>query len=127
MVPNKRSWLLWAAVDILLIILFALLGRREHEHGLAIGGILWTALPFMIGYVIMLSVSRPWLTISNLWPTGVLVWVGTVALGVAARLLFGSTAAVSFIIVATVVLGVFLMGRRAITSLISKKSAQQKA
>lgn len=127
MVSNNRSWPLWAVVDILLIILFALLGRREHEHGLDLGGILWTALPFIIGYLVMLAVSRPWKTISSLWPTGVLVWLGTVALGIATRLALNSTAAVSFVMVATIVLGLFLMGRRAITFFIAKRSGQQQA
>lgn len=114
-----------AGIDILLIILFALLGRREHEHGLDVGGILWTALPFIIGYVFMLAVSRPWVNINRLWPTGVLVWLGTVALGIATRIALGSTAAISFIMVATIVLGVFLLGRRAIVLLMTKRSVKQ--
>lgn len=114
-----------AGIDILLIILFALLGRREHEHGLDVGGILWTALPFIIGYVVMLAVSRPWVNINRLWPNGVLVWLGTVALGMAVRIALGSTAAISFIMVATIVLGLFLMGRRALVLLTTRKSAKQ--
>jgi len=122
---SKWPWL--AIVDILLIILFALLGRREHEHGLAINGILITALPFIIGYAITTGVSRPWLSINKLWPTGILVWLGTVVLGVATRLLMGHTAAISFVIVTFVVLSIFLLGRRVVSSLIAKRSQQQQA
>jgi len=109
------------AVDVVLIVLFALLGRREHEHALSISGILMTALPFLIAYVAMTFLSRPWFTINKLFPAGVLVWVGTVAAGLALRIVFGSTAAVPFIIVASLVLGAFLMGRRLVTSLVARR------
>jgi len=120
---SKWPWL--AIIDVLLIVLFALLGRREHEHGLGITGILMTALPFLIAYVLMTALSRPWQTINKLWPTGVLVWVGTVVLGIALRLLMGKTAAISFVIVTLIVLGAFLLGRRAICAVLAKRSQQQ--
>lgn len=120
-----RKWPLWAVLDLVLIVLFAILGRREHEHGLSVGGIFMTALPFLIACIVMTLVSRPWATINRLWPTGVLVWLGTVAFGLALRILMNSTAAVPFIIVTVIVLGVFLMGRRLICKLLTKKSAQQ--
>lgn len=122
-----RQWPAWVAIDLVLIVIFALLGRREHEHGLSLGGILWTALPFLIGYAIVTLASRQWKTINNLWPSGILIWIGTVALGIALRLAFNDTAAVAFIIVATLVLGLFLLGRRLVTGLIAKRSAKQQA
>ncbi|MDV2976017.1 DUF3054 domain-containing protein [Glutamicibacter nicotianae] len=121
MKESIRKWPLWMAVDVVLIVLFALLGRREHEHALSISGILMTALPFLIAYVAMTFLSRPWFTINKLFPAGVLVWVGTVAAGLALRIVFGSTAAVPFIIVASLVLGAFLMGRRLVTSLVARR------
>lgn len=127
MAQKIRQWPAWVAIDLLLIVIFALLGRREHEHGLSLGGILWTALPFLIGYVIVTLASRPWKTINNLWPTGLLIWIGTVALGIALRLAFNDTAAVAFIIVATLVLGLFLLGRRLVTGLVAKRLAKQQA
>lgn len=121
MKESIRKWPLWMAVDVVLIVLFALLGRREHEHALSISGILMTALPFLIAYVAMTFLSKPWFTINKLFPAGVLVWVGTVAAGLALRIAFGSTAAVPFIIVASLVLGAFLMGRRLVTSLVARR------
>ncbi|MFJ2620277.1 DUF3054 domain-containing protein [Glutamicibacter sp. NPDC087344] len=125
MVQKIRQWPAWVAIDLVLIVIFALLGRREHEHGLSIGGILWTALPFIIGYLILTLVTRPWKTINNVWPIGLLVWLGTVVLGIAVRLALGSTAAIAFIIVAAIVLGLFLLGRRLITGLVAKRLAKQ--
>lgn len=122
---SKWPWMV--SIDVLLIVLFALLGRREHEHGLGISGIFMTALPFLIAYVVMTVLSRPWQTINKLWPTGILVWLGTVVLGVATRLLMGKTAAISFVIVTLIVLGLFLLGRRAVCGFVSKRSQQQQA
>lgn len=121
MKESIRKWPLWMAIDVVLIVLFALLGRREHEHALSVGGILMTALPFLIAYAAMTLLSRPWSTINKLFPAGVLVWIGTVAAGLALRIAFGSTAAVPFIIVASLVLGAFLLGRRLVTSLVAKR------
>ncbi|MEG2424078.1 DUF3054 domain-containing protein [Glutamicibacter sp.] len=121
MKDSIRKWPLWMAVDVVLIVLFALLGRREHEHGLSIGGILMTALPFLVAYVVVTLLSKPWTTINKLFPVGVLVWVVTVAAGLALRVGMDSTAALPFIIVATLVLGAFLMGRRLVTSMVAKR------
>lgn len=121
MKDSIRKWPLWMAVDVVLIVLFALLGRREHEHALSIGGILMTALPFLVAYVVVTLLSKPWTTINKLFPVGVLVWVVTVAAGLALRVAMDSTAALPFIIVATLVLGAFLMGRRLVTSMVAKR------
>lgn len=125
MKESIRNWPLWAVIDLALIILFAILGRSEHAHGLDIAGIFSTALPFLIAYLVMVMISRPWATINRIWPTGVLVWLGTVAVGMALRIALGSTAVLPFVIVTIFVLGLFLLGRRAICLLLSKRSAKK--
>ncbi len=125
MSEKPARWITYLVIDLVLIVLFAALGRREHEHGLSLAGILETAAPFLMAYLVMALLSRPWLSINKIWPAGVLVWIGTVAFGIALRLLFGSTAAVPFIIIATIVLGVFLLGRRVLTKLLHKRLTQQ--
>jgi hypothetical protein len=104
------------AVDALLILLFATLGRRTHESGLDPAGILWTALPFLIAWaVVTLATHRSW---ARLWPAGVMVWMVTVIGGLLLRVLFGDTAAFSFQLVTAGVLGLFLLGRRLVTALL---------
>lgn len=125
MTEKVRRWPLWLAVDVVLIVIFAILGRREHEHALSPMGIVETAGPFVIAYLIMVLISRPWLTINRIWPIGILIWFGTVAVGLALRIGFGSTAALPFIIVTALVLGLFLVGRRVITTLVARRSAGQ--
>ncbi|MFC7402307.1 DUF3054 domain-containing protein [Citricoccus sp. GCM10030269] len=104
--------------DALLIFMFAALGRRTHESGMDPGGILWTALPFLLAWAAATAATRPDRTCTRLWPAGVVVWVVTVIGGLLLRVLFGDTAAPSFQLVTAVVLGVFLLGRRAVTTLV---------
>lgn len=117
--PAVRSagpWIAGAA-DILLIVLFAALGRRTHESGMDLGGLLLTALPFLAAWAVATALTRPRGTWARVWPAGVVVWLVTVAGGLALRVALGDTAALSFQLVTVGVLGVFLLGRRAITAL----------
>lgn len=117
-------WPAWAAwsTDVALIILFAALGRRTHASGLDAAGILWTALPFLLAWVVATVVTRRnW---SGLWPAGVAVWVTTVAGGLAVRVLLGDGAAFSFQLVTAGVLGSFLLGRRLVTTLLMRRRQQ---
>ena len=38
-----------AVLDVVLVVLFAAVGRRSHAEGLDVGGILRTAAPFLVG------------------------------------------------------------------------------
>ena len=58
----------------------------------------------------------------RLVPDGVLVWVGAVAIGMVLRHQFHQGVALSFIIVATIVLGVFLLGWRGVRSRMIRRS-----
>lgn len=109
-------------VDVVLVLIFAAIGRASHDENLA--GFLLTAWPFLIALLIghLLAAllpgrpRRPW---SVLW--GAVVWIVTVAGGMLIRVLSGDTAEVPFIIVATLVLGAFLVGWRAITALLRRR------
>ena len=115
-------------VDIVLVLIFAAIGRASHDENPA--GFLLTAWPFLIALVIghLLAAllpgrpRRPWSV-----PWGAVVWLVTVAGGMLIRVLSGDTAEVPFIIVATIVLGVFLMGWRAITALLRRRRAAAEA
>ncbi|AZS46266.1 MULTISPECIES: DUF3054 domain-containing protein [Microbacterium] len=108
-------------VDVVLVLIFAAIGRASHDENPA--GFLLTAWPFLIALLIghLLAAllpgrpRRPW---SVLW--GAVVWIVTVAGGMLIRVLSGDTAEVPFIIVATLVLGAFLVGWRAITALLRR-------
>ncbi|MGW9157048.1 DUF3054 domain-containing protein [Microbacterium sp. NPDC055665] len=115
-------------VDIVFVLIFAAIGRASHDENPA--GFLLTAWPFLIAVVVghLLAAllpgrpRRPW---SVLW--GAVVWVVTVAGGMLIRVLSGDTAEVPFIIVATIVLGVFLVGWRAIAALLRRRRSAAEA
>lgn len=115
-------------VDAVLVLIFAVIGRASHQEDPA--GFLLTAWPFLVallaGHALAALMGsgprRPW---SLLW--GVTVWVVTVAGGMLLRLVAGDTAQIPFIIVATIVLGVFLVGWRALAGLLRRRRKSEEA
>lgn len=111
-------------VDVVLVLIFAVIGRASHEENPS--GFLLTAWPFLVallfGHLLAALLPgrprRPW---SVLW--GAVVWIVTVTGGMLLRVVSGDTAEVPFIIVATLVLGVFLVGWRAVTALVRRRGA----
>ncbi|HMM96336.1 DUF3054 domain-containing protein [Phycicoccus sp.] len=113
------SRLLPALLDVLLVLVFAAVGRRSHAEGLDVTGVLRTALPFLVG------TATGWLLASVVLESGPrsLAWgavvvVATVAVGMALRALAAQGVAVSFVVVATTVLAAFLVGWRLVARLL---------
>ena len=106
------------ALDIFSVLLFVAVGRRNHNESAGVSGVVEVALPFLIALVCGWVVTRAWRTPHAL-TTGVVIWLTTVVGGLFLRnLLFNRGTATPFIIVATVVLGVLLVGRRLIMRVI---------
>ncbi|PSL01348.1 Protein of unknown function (DUF3054) [Haloactinopolyspora alba] len=101
-----------ALVDVLLVVAFVLLGRRTHEGVGDLAGIATTAWPFLTGLASGWLAARAWRRPRSVLPTGVTVWAATVLVGMLLRAVSGQGTAPSFVVVATVVLGVFLIGWR---------------
>lgn len=111
-----------AAADLVGVVLFAVVGRSSHSEAETLAGVFHTAWPFLTGCVTGLVLSRSWR--APLSPgVGVVVWLCTVAGGVALRLLSGATAQTSFVIVATITLGVLILGWRAVVRLVHRARA----
>lgn len=108
-------------VDAVLVLIFAAIGRASHGENPI--GFLLTAWPFLIALVIGHALAalvpmrprRPW---SLGW--GVIAWVVTVAGGMLLRIVTGDTAETPFIVVASIVLGVFLLGWRLVALLVRR-------
>lgn len=114
-----------AGIDLVVVLVFALIGRRTHESPLDLGGILHTTWPFVIGLLVGWAVVA---RLGRTWPTrighGVSVWACTVVVGMLLRMLSGQGTAPAFVIVATLFLGVTLIGGRfALQALDQKQSA----
>jgi peptidoglycan/LPS O-acetylase OafA/YrhL len=102
------------AVDVALVVVFVLIGRRSHEESGALLGLARTAWPFLAGLAAGWLAARAWRRPLRLWPEAVVVWLATVALGMVLRVVSGQGTAFSFVVVTLVVLAVFLLGWRAL-------------
>ncbi|MBF6334756.1 DUF3054 domain-containing protein [Nocardia abscessus] len=110
-------------VDALLVVVFCAIGRRSHDEAV-LAGLLRTVWPFAVGsvagWLVVVSlrsraaVGDARFDITALWPSGVVVWACTLVVGMLLRLVSGQGTAVSFVLVAGVVLAVFLLGWRAV-------------
>ncbi len=119
---NKRSPIIAAVVDLLLVVIFCAIGRRNHDETGAISGLLETAWPFVTGAVLgwagVWALYRDKFDAYLIVPTGIIVWVSTVVAGMILRAISGQGTALSFVIVASTVLLVFLLGWRGLAKLV---------
>ena len=109
---NWRTALLAFGIDVVLLLVFVLIGRRSHGEAASTAGLVSTLWPFLVGllagWVVTLAWRRP---LAVLW-SGIPIWLMTVALGMLIRMSVGQGVQLSFIVVATIVLGVFPVGWR---------------
>lgn len=105
-------------LDAVLVTAFTVLGRSSHDAALDAAGIVDTAWPFLIGLLVGWIVAgliykAPPLT----WTQAVPVWLLTIAVGMLLRWATGDGTALAFVIVATLVVGVVLLGWRVVMGL----------
>ena len=111
-----------AALDAALILVFVLIGRRNHEEALALGGIALTAWPFLVGAAAGWLVTRAWRSPFRLWPTGTVIWAATVGGGMVLRLASGQGVQLAFVIVAALTLAAMLLGWRLVALFVTRRS-----
>lgn len=111
----------WLLVDVVWILLFALLGRESHEGDTAALAVLGVAWPFLAGYAataLVVGLRRRPRSVGR----GAVVWLGSVAGGMAIRtVLEGRLPETAFIIVALVFLGAGLVGWRVVAALVCRR------
>ena len=108
----ERRSALAAGLDTFAVVLFVAIGRREHEQDSAISGLITTAAPFVIALAVAWLAMRAWRRPTD-WQVGVGVWAITLVLGmVLRRVVFDDGTATAFVIVATLFLGLFIVGWR---------------
>lgn len=119
--PSVRTISLAFFIDLILVVAFAALGRASHDTEPFGVGLLTTAWPFVVALVVAwvasFAIRKPMAVV----PTGLVIWLVTAAGGLGIRVLSGDTAALPFVIVATVTLALFLLGWRLVATLIGKK------
>jgi hypothetical protein len=99
------------AIDVVLVLVFAVVGRASHGEDLSLVGVLQTGWPFLLGCLAGSLLGCHVLRLGWL-REGLLVWAITVVVGMLLRGITGGGLAVGFLIVATVVLALFLVGWR---------------
>lgn len=109
-----------ALADLAVLLAFAATGRRAHGETTALAGVLEVVWPFAAGAALGWAVSRAWRRPAGLWPSGLAVWAGAVAGGMALRALTGVGTAASFAVVAILVLAAGLLGWRTIARLAAR-------
>lgn len=100
---------MWLLIDLLLVGVFAVIGRLSHYGTLTLGGWWATAWPFLTGallaWAVLTAARRPPAGVAS----GVVVWLGALLGGMALRQVSGQGTATAFVVVATLVLGAFLV------------------
>jgi len=112
-----RTPVLAFVADALFLLVFVLIGRASHDENPVLGALV-TYWPFFVALVIGWAVARAWKSPVAVLRSGVPIWIITVAGGVLLRALSDQGVQVSFVIVTSIVLGVFLLGWRGIVRLV---------
>lgn len=107
--------------DICCVLIFVVIGRANHHAGDTLAGIVSTSWPFLAGLAAGELATRAWRQPFALVPTGIGVWLATVALGQALRVLAGQGTELAFIVVSLLFLGLFLLGWRLIAKLAARR------
>lgn len=121
----RRTGALALLTDVVCVVVFCTIGRRSHAEGITVEGVAETAWPFLTGTLVGWLVSRGWRKPTSLAPTGIAVWIATVAVGMLLRKVTSVGVAGSFIVVASVVTGLLLLGWRAVFALAQRRGAAQ--
>ena len=107
--------------DIVCVIVFCTIGRRSHAEGLTVAGIAQTAWPFLAGTGVGWLLIRGWRQPFTVIPTGVVVWVCTVVVGMLLRKAISAGVQASFVVVASIVTAVLLLGWRVVAALFRRR------
>jgi hypothetical protein len=109
---RRNAWPIAVAADLLVVIVFAAIGRSNHHESTGIHGVWHTAWPFALGTVLALVLTAYTRTDPLTLRAGVRVWIWTLAIGMVARVATGAGTALSFVIVAALVLAALFLGWR---------------
>ena len=107
--------------DVVCVLVFCTIGRRSHAEGITIAGVAETAWPFLAGTAVGWLAVRGWRRPASLVPTGVVIWLCTVVIGMLLRKASSQGTAISFVVVASLVTAILLLGWRAAVSALARR------
>lgn len=109
----------------MLVAAFAAAGRASHD-GEVWSGLATTAWPFLAALVVGWLLSRGWKAPLAVVRTALPIWAVTLVGGMLLRVASGQGIAVSFVIVAGIVLAVFLLGWRLLVQGVARLRARRR-
>jgi hypothetical protein len=120
-----------AFVDTAVIVAFVAIGRRNHDEGSAVSGIVSTAAPFLFGLIVAWILVRingkPVWQVPTAARAGLAIWAFTLVDGMLLRrFVFKDGTAVSFMIVAAIFLAL-LLGWRVAANAVWRRTATHAA
>jgi len=115
---TTSRWRGAAAVDLIAVALFVVIGRASHRHAETAAGVASTAWPFAVGLgsgwaLVALLGRRGTRVDPSTLASGAAICAATVAGGMVLRVVAGQGTAPSFVGVATGFLGALMLGGRA--------------
>lgn len=109
------------AVDIALVLVFAIIGRASHGEALSVSGIFGTFWPFavalVVGWVVVVLLGKHGTGVRE----ATIVWLVTLVGGMGLRVTAGGGAPVAFLVVAALFLALFLGGWRVVAFLVRRR------
>lgn len=109
---DRKQAQLAAIIDVAAIITFVVIGRKNHDEGSALSGIVKVAAPFLIALAVGWLAVRAWRSPMAVG-TGITIWLVTIIGGLVLRkVVFDGGTAVPFIIVASLFTLATLVGWR---------------
>ncbi len=127
---RRRTAVLALLADIVLVVVFAAIGRATHDGdvlGPAGSGLATTAWPFVAGLLVGWAVSVGWRRPLAPLRTGLPVWGVTLVAGMLLRAMSGQGVAVAFVIVAAITLALFLVGWRTVAAITARVRVSRSA
>jgi hypothetical protein len=109
---RRNAWPIAVVADVLVVLVFAAVGRSNHHESAGAAGVWHTAWPFLLGTALALALCAVTRTDPMSVRAGVRVWLWTVVIGMVVRASLGEGIALTFVIVALLVLGALFLGWR---------------
>ena len=110
-------------IDAVMVVVFCVLGGLSHSVGEpdAVARIVVSIWPFLAALIVVHAVALAVGTDATRVVPGILIWLVTLGGGMALRALTGQGTAWAFVIVAAVTLAVFLIGWRAVNTIVRRR------
>ena len=113
---RTRSPAVWVPplLDLAVVTVFVLVGRRSHDEGENVAGFLRVWWPFAAGLGVSAVAAGAW-WYPFAWKRAITAWLGTVVIGMLLRIAIeGRDFKPTFVIVTTLFLGAGMLGWRAV-------------